>query len=142
LKRKQKVLAYLIRSGPTGPELLVFDHVDFPEAGTQVPAGTLEPGEDPAEGVLRELFEEAGVSAQIVRHLGTFPFWSEHHGEWHERHVYHLTTTADLPDQWDHAVSDGVADKGMRFRCFWLPVNQAAERLSGGQGLYVKHLEP
>ena len=34
---KRKVLAYVTR----GDELLVFRHRDFPEAGLQVPAGTM-----------------------------------------------------------------------------------------------------
>ncbi len=27
-----------------GDHLLVFDHVDFPDAGTQIPGGTTDPG--------------------------------------------------------------------------------------------------
>jgi 8-oxo-dGTP pyrophosphatase MutT (NUDIX family) len=39
--------------------MLVFEH---PTAGTQVPAGTVEPGEEPARAALRELLEETGVN--------------------------------------------------------------------------------
>jgi len=49
----QKVLAYVT----WGDKLLVFSHPDFPEAGIQVPAGTIEPGEEPEAAVLREAFE-------------------------------------------------------------------------------------
>ena len=48
--RRNKVFAYIIR----GEHLLVFRHVDFPEAGIQIPGGTMEGGEDPALAVLRE----------------------------------------------------------------------------------------
>ena len=51
----------------------MFDHRDHPNAGTQVPAGRLEAGEDVEAGLLRELEEEAGLTrAQIVRKLGTY----------------------------------------------------------------------
>ena len=40
---KHKVFAYLTH----GHRLLVFRHADFPEAGIQVPAGTVQPDERP-----------------------------------------------------------------------------------------------
>src|SRR3954447_6051365 len=46
----QKGIAYITH----GEELLVFEEPDFPEAGTQVPGGTLESQELPAAGVMRE----------------------------------------------------------------------------------------
>jgi 8-oxo-dGTP pyrophosphatase MutT (NUDIX family) len=53
-----KVTAVITRMGPCGPEVCVFDH---PRAGTQLPAGTLLPGEEPGAGALREGFEETGL---------------------------------------------------------------------------------
>ncbi len=48
--------------------LLVFDH---PTAGTQVPAGTMRPGEDPRDAAKRELAEETGVGKiSIVANIG------------------------------------------------------------------------
>ena len=44
---KQKALVYIT----WGDKLLVFSHPDFPEAGIQVPAGTIEPGEEPGAAV-------------------------------------------------------------------------------------------
>ena len=41
MQQIQKVYAYITRA----EQLLVFSHVDFPEAGIQVPGGTLEPGD-------------------------------------------------------------------------------------------------
>ncbi|QIK72500.1 NUDIX domain-containing protein [Propioniciclava coleopterorum] len=35
-----------------------------------VPAGILEPGEEPADGIAREVFEETGVTAEPVRLVG------------------------------------------------------------------------
>ncbi len=41
-------------------ELLLFQH---PNAGIQIPAGTVEPGEEPAAAVVREVAEETGLTA-------------------------------------------------------------------------------
>jgi hypothetical protein len=41
---KLKVLAYITRN--SSREVLVFDHRDKPQAGVQVPAGTVDEGED------------------------------------------------------------------------------------------------
>ncbi|MBC9711905.1 hypothetical protein H9Y04_04885 [Streptomyces sp. TRM66268-LWL] len=40
-----RVAAYVTRTRPAGPELLVFDHRDHPGAGTQIPAGGVSPDE-------------------------------------------------------------------------------------------------
>ena len=40
------------------------------EALLEVPAGKLEPNEDPLEAALRELEEESGVVAKRVEHIG------------------------------------------------------------------------
>ena len=49
--------AYITRA----EQLLVFKQVDFPEAGIQIPGGTIESGELPEDPVLREAFEETGL---------------------------------------------------------------------------------
>lgn len=60
-----RVAAYVIRVR-TVAELLVFDHVGMPEAGTQVPDGGVEPGEELASAVLREAAEETGLTTATV----------------------------------------------------------------------------
>jgi ADP-ribose pyrophosphatase YjhB (NUDIX family) len=64
----QKVAVLVTRPGPDGPELLVFEHADEP-AGVQVPAGTVEPGEDVRAAAIRELHEETGVVVDDVELL-------------------------------------------------------------------------
>ncbi|HEV7126250.1 MAG TPA: NUDIX domain-containing protein [Terriglobales bacterium] len=69
----EKVTAFITRDVTQGSdaarELLIFAH---PSAGTQVPAGTVEPGERIEAAVLRETAEEAGLQAvTIVAHLAT-----------------------------------------------------------------------
>ena len=67
--RLEKVTAFITRAGPTGRELLLFRH---PNAGIQLPAGTVEAGETPEQAVLREAAEETGLmNLRLVRSLGS-----------------------------------------------------------------------
>jgi len=61
-----KVVVYLVHRG----HLLVFIHPDAPEAGIQVPAGSVEPGEHPSTAARRELEEETGIKAATSNHSG------------------------------------------------------------------------
>lgn len=47
---------------------------NFPEGWFGLVTGFLERGEDPAEGVLREVKEELGLEAAIVELVGVYPF--------------------------------------------------------------------
>jgi 8-oxo-dGTP pyrophosphatase MutT (NUDIX family) len=62
-----KVVIYLVHRG----HLLMFEHPDAPEAGLQVPAGTVQAGEELLVAAHRELLEETGIHAFSVRLLGT-----------------------------------------------------------------------
>jgi 8-oxo-dGTP pyrophosphatase MutT (NUDIX family) len=63
----EKVTAFVLRPGELGRELLLFKH---PTAGYQLPAGTVEAGEQPESAVLREVLEETGLAAKVARKLG------------------------------------------------------------------------
>jgi 8-oxo-dGTP pyrophosphatase MutT (NUDIX family) len=64
----EKVTAFISRSSSAGTELLLLEH---PYAGIQIPAGTVEPGEEPADAALREAAEETGLEKlSIARYLG------------------------------------------------------------------------
>ncbi len=66
--RLEKVTAFVTRTGSSGIELLLFRH---PNAGIQLPAGTVEEDESPADAVIREVFEETGLRhVTIERALG------------------------------------------------------------------------
>lgn len=65
-----KVTAFITRDTDAGRELLIFKH---PNAGIQLPAGTMETGETPEIAVLREVSEESGLgltAVRIVAYLG------------------------------------------------------------------------
>ncbi len=66
----QKVTAFIVRERNGVKELLVFKH---PTAGVQIPAGTVEKGEDIETAVRRETYEETGLQfVEIENYLGCF----------------------------------------------------------------------
>ena len=66
----QKVTAFIVREKDGIKELLVFKH---PTAGVQIPAGTVEEGEDIEAAVKREAYEETGLQfVKIENYLGCF----------------------------------------------------------------------
>jgi ADP-ribose pyrophosphatase YjhB (NUDIX family) len=177
----RKATAFITRETANGREVLVFRH---PEAGIQLPAGTVEDGESFEDGALREACEETGMcDLALVKHLGTleqcfdgmqrrvicdvelleapngtsngimlergnrvllhearhgyayithdavndpyYPYPSvsgwlhadavqRHHLV---RHLFHLATTAPVPDAWKHLVEGKYL-----FRFFWVNV--------------------
>lgn len=118
-----RVLAYVTRERDGRRELLVFDHRDHPDAGTQVPAGRLEPGEDLEAGLLRELEEEAGLAdARIVRKFATFGPGELPHGRSYTNHAYELESPG-ARDEWEHTVLGDGDDAGLVFRYRWIPLD-------------------
>lgn len=137
----QRATAYLT---DPGGRLLVFDHVDVPAAGTQVPAGGIHPGESAEAAVRRELLEESGIdSARIVRKLGE---------AWHRatpgnvppgleeqiHHVFHLHLDVPSPEEaWDWEERSGGDVVEHRFRLRWVTLAEAAELLWPSQAMWL-----
>lgn len=118
---KHKAFAYITH----GDRLLVLRHPHAPEAGIQVPAGTIEDGERPRDAVMREAREETGLSDLIlVRFLGAQVRDMADYGraEIHHRHFFHLRYDARPPASWRHleaSPSDGSAEQPV-FEFFWV----------------------
>lgn len=65
--------AYGIIATPSENEIVLVQQYRHPVGRSlwEIPAGTVEPDEDPQAGALRELQEETGYSAGSIRSLGT-----------------------------------------------------------------------
>jgi len=134
----QKVLAYITR----GDELLVFTHRDFPEAGVQVPAGTVEEGETLDSAVLREVHEETGLppaALHIAAYLGS-RVWKAG-SDSHERHFYHLLLTAETPDTWLHYELHAGTGEPYAFSFFWVKLKVPSLQLAGEQDAMLWKLQ-
>lgn len=133
---KQKVLAYIFRHNGDQKELLVFDHVAYPEVSPQVIGGTVDQSESPEAAVIREIFEESGVSLALQGKIGEFEYYREDIDELQLRHVFSFETNG-LKDSWTHVVSAGVEDSGLEFYFYWLPLEIAKKTLVGNMGDYL-----
>jgi 8-oxo-dGTP pyrophosphatase MutT (NUDIX family) len=128
--KRLRAVAYVTR----GDELLVFEHRDDPSAGVQVPAGRLDPGESLHAGLARELHEETGVEALVVRELGQLTRRHGRHGVY-ESHYFHCETD-DSRDEWEHEVQGGGDDHGLVFVCRFVPL-EPRPALAGRQGEFL-----
>jgi len=127
-----KVVCYVVR----GDELLVFRHRSH-DAGLQVPAGTIEPGEAPAAAALREAEEETGLTGlRLVRKLGEYTHPLAGRPEDHRRHVFHLAAPSGAPERWEH-----FAEGAYWFVFSWVPLS-AVPPLAGSQGDLLHLLAP
>jgi len=121
--------------------LLVFDHVDFPDAGTQIPGGTVEPGEEPETAALREAREETGldgfskptlISQQTI---DLEPFGKREIIDAWYYHVQYAGGATDRWRQWEATPGDG-SPQPILFELYWLPLDQEI-KLHGADGWYL-----
>lgn len=134
----RKVAAYVYRPGADkSGRLLVFTHRDYPEAGVQVPTGTVEPNEETADAVLREVAEESGLTTcRIVRRLGAHWFSRPADNQTGEREFFLLSAPAETAEAWQHRVDAAGQDQDMVFAYFWASADKNL-RLAGGLGKYL-----
>ncbi|WP_037603969.1 NUDIX hydrolase [Streptacidiphilus rugosus] len=138
-----RVAAYVTREGPGGRELLVFDHRDHPEAGTQVPAGGVDAGEPLSDAVRREITEETGVSAVTLGAALAVQQRPHPHTGRPRVTVFFQAWTSESRDSWIHTVGGSADDEdhGMAFRCRFVPLHRAAGLLADRQGEFVHLIE-
>jgi 8-oxo-dGTP diphosphatase len=137
---KRKAFAYVTHHDPLhGHRLLVFSHPNAPEAGIQVPAGTMRPDESPADAVLREAHEETGLANLVlvsflgeqIRDMSEFG-----RGEIHHRHFFHIRCIGEPPAVWRNFESDpddGSSDLPL-FELFWATLPDGVPDLIADHG--------
>lgn len=138
---KRKAFAYITHAR----RLLVFRHPDSPEAGIQVPAGTVEPGECPEDAVLREAHEETGLSGLMlagflgeqIRSMVDFGIQETHH-----RFFFHLLYPGEPQSSWRHAEMHpaGGAAAPIPFEFFWVDLSHDAPELIAGHDFFLPQL--
>lgn len=138
---KRKAFAYITQ----GDRLLVFRHLDFPEAGIQVPGGTVKEDESPAEAARREAEEESGLSGLVVAaYLGEQVRDMRDYGlaETHHRFFYHLLCAGGAPERWQHNETDPSdgSPEPIRLEFFWAALPDAVPPLIGGQARFLSVL--
>ena len=135
--------AYAYITSPEG-RLLVFKHVDFPQAGIQVPGGTVEVEEPEDMAVMREAQEETSLSdLTLVKKLGVSHRDMKPYGlpEMHERHYYHLTHSRADGSEWigyEETPSDG-SPALIALLFYWIDIAQAG-MLTGGMDEMIPKL--
>ena len=95
-------------------ELLAFKH---PKGGIQLVKGSLNTGEPLEQACIRELEEESGIQAQVVRPLGTWD--SNFKNQIWGFCLMHYEGTQ--PDTWEFETKD---EGGQIFSFFWQPLNK------------------
>lgn len=138
---KKKVLIYITRTKNERTELLVFKHRDFPDAGIQVPAGSVEGDEEIEDAAIRETQEESGISINSPNFVGAYRWFRQDTGELQERNVFHFHLT-ESDDVWTHKVTGSVEDEDqdLIFNFYWIPINEGPNVLSAQQGIYLAEL--
>ncbi|NWF68865.1 MAG: NUDIX domain-containing protein [Chloroflexi bacterium] len=100
-----KVTTFITRHGASGREILVFRH---PQAGVQLPAGTVEDSETFEAAALREAYEETGISGlRIVAFLGAL---EKTFADAQERRVIAASALFDTPHG---SATSVVLDRGI-----------------------------
>jgi ADP-ribose pyrophosphatase YjhB (NUDIX family) len=113
VRPRKRVVVYVER----GEELLVFDHRDHPDAGTQVPAGGVHEGEALVDAVRREVREETGVELDCEPLLLGTHEHVDGLGQPALSSFFRVSAPDGLPDTWEHVVSGDGPDVGLVFLC-------------------------
>jgi uncharacterized protein (DUF433 family) len=129
-----KVVAYITH----GDRLLVFNQPDAPEAGLQVPSGTVKHGESLEVAVLREAMEETGLTdLEIIENHDDWLIDMRPYGknEIHKRWFFHLTTRSTPPESWEHVEPDpsDASSAPIIFRFHWAEYLDGSLKLAARQ---------
>lgn len=137
MKTIKKAYGYITRIKDGKIQVLVFRH-SIPEAGIQIPKGTVEADEDTYNAVIRKIKEETGLNNFEVQHLIAEDYWKNDDGVIHHRYFYKINVT-DAPEQWKYNPEGGGAEIGLTFHYFWISSKDEVE-LIRGHGDYLEQI--
>ena len=130
MKTRHRAYAYIT----SGSRLLLFTHPGAPDAGIQVPAGTIEPGENPRDAVMREAEEETGLTAlRYVRFLARDTMDMRFCGsdELQHRWFYHLSVEGPTEETWCHGEYGEDGSLIHPFDFFWADIKTLPRLVAG-----------
>lgn len=108
-----KACPVVLRKNNNMLELLAFKH---PNEGIQLVKGNIKKDERLENACIRELAEESGIQAQVVKQLGVWePNFKNQVWGFCLMHYEDI-----LPDTWDFETKD---DGGHKFSFYWQPLN-------------------
>jgi 8-oxo-dGTP pyrophosphatase MutT (NUDIX family) len=132
--RAAKAYVYVLQD----EKVLVFRQPDHPEAGLQVPGGTIDRGESPHTAARRELEEETRVTVARVPTPVSVGQWSmePYRDEIQDRHFFVLHDRGEFPRQRWIGGEPPVTGRtvGVSFQFEWIPSSEARFLLVAGQG--------
>jgi 8-oxo-dGTP pyrophosphatase MutT (NUDIX family) len=140
----EKVVTYITQ----GDRLLIFRHTEHPDAGIQVPAGTVNPGERLDIAAIREAREETGLpeaELELRAMLGddVVPGDVSNSSVVIRRHFFHFEFTGTAPRRWihyEHDPSDGTPGS-IEFEFTWVRYPDEVPVLAGKQGAMLPRLK-
>jgi 8-oxo-dGTP pyrophosphatase MutT (NUDIX family) len=131
VRERHRVAVYVFgEQAGTAPKVLCFDHVDFPDAGPQIPAGGVGRFETLEAAAAREVLEETGIRIAPARALAVQVI-EDQASQVRKVTVFLAARALQVPaERWRHTVPphDGE-DAGMVFDCFLLDLHQATVAL-------------
>jgi 8-oxo-dGTP pyrophosphatase MutT (NUDIX family) len=142
---KRKAFAVITRGDEPDREVLLLLHPEHPDAGIQLPAGTMRPGEDPLLAAVREAHEETGLVNLTVKGilgealLDATPFGK---AEVHHRTFIHLDCHYQTPTAWEHWEEDpdDLPGERIRFELRWFLLDDWLPLLLGDHGVGLRFL--
>ncbi|NMH68313.1 NUDIX domain-containing protein [Bacillus sp. RO3] len=126
----KKAYGYVTRVRDKRTQVLVFRHKGIPEAGIQIPKGTVNQGENTFNAVIREMKEETGIQRFEVEKLISVDYWETDDGAVHNRYFYKIVCH-EMADEWEHNPTGGGEEKGLTFQFFWISSDEEVELIRG-----------
>ena len=128
-----KACPVVLRHNNNKLDLLAFNH---PNGSKQLVKGNVKKGEHIENACVRELLEESGIQAQVVKQLGSW-LTEDNNQTWGFCLMHYEGV---LPDAWKHQTLD---DGGHIFELFWQPLDSPLEgnwkKNSKHAFQYIKH---